>query len=56
MEKNYLKRKLRWFDPLADYIISYERIEGDSAYYVLSSTNTDSLAFNFNWPVGTVTT
>jgi len=53
--KEYLKRKLGWFDPLAEYIISYERIEGDSAYYVLSSTNTDSLAFNFNWPVGTVT-
>jgi len=53
--KEYLKRKLGWFDPLAEYTISYERIEGDSAYYVLSSTNTDSLAFNFNWPVGTVT-
>jgi hypothetical protein len=53
--KNYFKRKLRWFDPLADCIISYERIEGDSAYYVLSSIDTDSLAFNFNWPIGTVT-
>jgi len=53
--KQYLKRKLVWSNPLADCIISYERIEGDSAYYVLSSTNTDSLAFNFNWPVGTVT-
>ena len=51
----YFKRKLEWFDPLAEYIISYERIEGDSAYYVFSSTGTDSLAFNFNWPVGTVT-
>ena len=53
--KNYFKRKLRWFDPLADFLISYERIEGDSVYYVLSSTNTDSLAFNFNWSIGTVT-
>ena len=35
--KEYLKRKLGWFDPLAEYTISYERIEGDSAYYVLSS-------------------
>ena len=53
--KEYLKRKLGWTDPISEYRISYERIEGDSAYYVLSSTNTDSLAFNFNWPVGTVT-
>ncbi len=53
--KNYFKRKLRWFNPLADCIISYERIEGDSVYYVLSSTNTDILAFNFNWPIGAVT-
>ena len=53
--KEYLKRKLGWVDPLAECTISYERIEGDSAYYVLSSTGTDSLAFNFNWPVGTVT-
>lgn len=52
--KEYLKRKLGWFDPLADCTISYERIEGDSAYYVLSSSNTDSLAFNFNWQVGKV--
>ena len=53
--RKYLKRKLMWSNTWADCIISYERIEGDSAYYVLSSTNTDSLAFNFNWPVGTVT-
>jgi len=53
--KQYLKRKLGWIEPLVDYTTSYERIEGDSAYYVLSSTNTDSLAFNFNWPVGTIT-
>ncbi len=53
--KQYLKRKLGWSHPLSEYRVSYERIDGDSAYYVLSSTNTDSLAFNFNWPVGTVT-
>jgi len=53
--KQYLKRKLEWAGPSSDYRVSYERIEGDSAYYVLSSTGTDSLAFNFNWPVGTVT-
>ena len=53
--KQYLKRKLEWTGPFSDYRVSYERIEGDSSYYVLSSTNTDSLAFNFNWPVGTVT-
>ncbi len=53
--KQYLKRKLGWSHPLSEYRVSYERIEGDSAYYVLCSTGTDSLAFNFNWPVGTVT-
>jgi hypothetical protein len=51
----YFKRKLGWSHPLSEYRVSYERIGGDSAYYVLSSTNTDSLAFNFNWPIGAVT-
>jgi len=51
--KEYLKRKLGW--PSEYYTVSYERIVGDSAYYVLSGANTDSLEFNFNWPVGTVT-
>lgn len=50
----YFKRKLEWSHPLSEYRVSYERIEGDSAYYVFSSTNTDSLVFNFNWPVGTI--
>ena len=50
----YFKRKLGWNDPLGDYTVSYERIIGDSAYYVLSTSGTDSLAFNFNWPVGKV--
>ena len=50
----YFKRKLGWTDPLSDYTISYERIIGDSAYYALSTSGTDSLAFNFNWPVGKV--
>ncbi len=56
-DKIYLKKKLgyqSWYGQNSFSGYSYERIEGDSAYYVLSSTNTDSLAFNFNWPVGKV--
>jgi hypothetical protein len=55
--KEYLKRKLGyepWNGQGSFYSYSYERIEGDSIHYILSSTNTDSLSFNFNWPVGTV--
>jgi hypothetical protein len=55
--KKYLKRKLGyqpWNGQGSFYNYSYERIEGDSIHYILSSTNTDSLSFNFNWPVGTV--
>lgn len=51
--KEYFKRKI------SDYTVnpnfhrfSYERIDGDSIYYILSSKNTDSLVFNFNWIPG----
>lgn len=51
--KEYFERKAYtpWITPSADQI-TYERIEGDSAYYVLDVTNQDSLLFNFNWQIG----
>jgi hypothetical protein len=51
----YLKRKLHyypWWNPQSGGI-RYERIIGDSCYYIRIN-NSDSLVFNFNWPVGTV--
>ena len=56
--KAYLKRKIGyspWYGQNSFSGYAYDRIEGDSVHYVLSSTNNDSLAFNFNWPIGTVT-
>ncbi len=51
--KEYFERKAYtpWIIPSADQT-TYERIEGDSAYYILDSTNQDSLLFNFNWQTG----
>ncbi|RPI65879.1 MAG: hypothetical protein EHM47_17975, partial [Ignavibacteriales bacterium] len=51
----YYKRKssFPWFYPNSSGSISYERISGDSAFYILTWQNTDSLVFNFNWKVGT---
>ena len=57
--KVYLKRKLSyqpWNGQNYFFGYSYDRIEGDSVHYKLTSNNADSLSFNFNWPVGTVTT
>lgn len=53
--KQYFQRKyaMPWFYP-AGYVSTFERIEGDSAYYILNSGNTDSLVFNFNWTAGTL--
>ena len=54
--KEYFKIKNNyspWVNP--DYFqISYERIEGDSVHFILSSTNSDSLLFNFNWFPGEI--
>jgi hypothetical protein len=52
--KEYFKRKIcyPWIHTNY-YEFSYERIEGDSLYFILSSNNTDSLVFNFNWIPGT---
>ena len=50
----YFQRKLEWAYQLSEYIVSFERIVGDSAYFILSASGTDSLVFNFNWPVGKV--
>jgi Secretion system C-terminal sorting domain len=49
----YFKRKYYqpWLYPNAS-TGSYERIEGDTAYYVLATNNQDSLLFNFNWQIG----
>jgi hypothetical protein len=35
-----------------NFNISHERIQGDSAYYTLTSCNSDSLLFNYNWKIG----
>lgn len=54
--KEYFKIKNNyspWIDP--DYSqISYERIDGDSVHFILSSTNSDSILFNFNWLPGEI--
>lgn len=54
--KEYFKIKNNyspWINP--DYFqFSYERIEGDSVHFILSSTNSDSLLFNFNWHPGEI--
>lgn len=50
-DKVYLKRKLGyqpWNGQNYFSGYSYDRIEGDSVHYKLSSTNADSLSFNFN--------
>ncbi|MBE0539672.1 MAG: T9SS type A sorting domain-containing protein [Ignavibacterium sp.] len=51
--KEYFERKYYqpWFNLNAS-TNSYERIEGDSAYYVFNQNNQDSLLFNFNWQIG----
>ncbi|HEX7358111.1 MAG TPA: T9SS type A sorting domain-containing protein, partial [Ignavibacteriaceae bacterium] len=51
--KNYFERKsyTPWITP-SQYLTTYERIIGDSTYYVLNSVNQDSLLFNFNWQIG----
>lgn len=52
--KEYFERKTftPWIISSSD-ATTYERIEGDSAHYVLDSMNQDSLLFNFNWQLGT---
>lgn len=54
--KEYFIRKFAYYPYVLPhyYQITRERIEGDSLYFVLSSQNTDSLIFNFNWLPGTV--
>lgn len=54
--KTYFERTLNvpWLNQSFVPIISYERIEGDSLYYVLNSANEDSLVFNFNWKTGKI--
>jgi len=51
--KNFFERKsyTPWITP-SQYLTTYERIIGDSTYYVLNSVNQDSLLFNFNWQIG----
>lgn len=51
--KEYFERKN--YQPLLNqnaFKNSYERIEGDSVHYVLTTDNQDSLLFNFNWSIG----
>jgi hypothetical protein len=51
--KEYIERKgLQFWIPQNAAKHSFERIDGDSAYYVLTAANFDSLIFNFNWKVG----
>lgn len=53
----YYKRKITyfpWYNPSSGGI-RYERIKGDSCYYIRNlNTGSDTLIFNFNWSVGTV--
>ncbi|HCY76553.1 MAG TPA: hypothetical protein DHV28_11585 [Ignavibacteriales bacterium] len=51
--KEYFERKYYqpWFNLNASTNL-YERIEGDSTYYVFDQNNQDSLLFNFNWQIG----
>lgn len=55
--KEYFKRKTLyypWLNP-DNYQLSFERIVGDSLYFILSSDSSDSLVFNFNWLPGMIT-
>jgi hypothetical protein len=54
--KEYFKRKVDYlpWNSMNAYVLSYDRMDGDSVHYVLSSANNDSLVFNFNWKVGAV--
>lgn len=54
--KEYFIRQINspWSDQVSYSNIFYERIEGDSLYYVLNSGNEDSLVFNFNWGAGKI--
>ncbi len=55
-DKEYFTRQIYspWSDQVFYSNISYERIEGDSSYYILNSNNEDSLVFNFNWDAGKI--
>ena len=51
--KGYFERKGQQFGiPQNSINHSFERIEGDSIYYALTLSNSDSLIFNYNWKVG----
>lgn len=54
--KTYFQRQnyTPWSDQVYDSNISYERIEGDSAYYIFIGDYEDSLVFNFKWGAGKV--
>jgi hypothetical protein len=54
--KEYFKRKISYYPWLnTDYYqLSFERIKGDSLYFILGSDNSDSLIFNYNWKPGTI--
>ena len=55
-DKEYFTRQIYspWSDQAFFSNIAYERIEGDSSYYILNSNNEDSLIFNFNWDAGKI--
>ena len=51
--KEYFERKSYspWYTQSV-LIKSWERIEGDSTYFILNTNSQDSLIFNFNWQIG----
>lgn len=51
--KEYFERKSYspWYTQSV-WITTWERIEGDSTYFILNTNSQDSLIFNFNWHIG----
>jgi len=51
--KEYFERKSYspWYTQSV-WITTWERIEGDSTYFILNTNGQDSLIFNFNWQIG----